>query len=654
MGQESGPFPKDAKGRQSDPSATVPAAPPQDKADAATVALINFSPTPDVESISPASKIDAATPARRRVRRWAVALVARFLFSPTQAVESISPASKINAAIPARRRVRRWAIALVALCLFSLVLLWLGPRLYHKFIAWRAAQFALQGEELIRKNQVEDAIPYIRSAYTLSPRTPEVLRAMAQLLTVFSSPAAPNYWNWLLQTTDATDDDRRAAIDCAMQYGLFDKAWSMIKDLLARNGGDSRNQLLAARWSAERGTPPQTMVYATRAADDDPINKAAILFLAAQELANPYLHQDAVNSLLRIVGSDDEFGLQALQQAVLDPNLKPADIDRIIAQLHSHPLGDESERVDTLVLEIRRHPEQREILIDRAVAAHQSVKPDDLALFCEWLNNNNEAPRVLKLIPREKALSNKSLCFAYLDCLAVLKRWDDIKNILSGATVPLEVPLVELYLSSCAHEMGDDRGSDLHWQEAVAAAQYNPVESLHLAVYAESHGQNERAADVYRALTHEPGTARIAYLGLMRVFSDKDFQTQCDLLDQIVSRWPHDPKLASKDILLHLLLNQRVPEMHERAVSLLADDSYNLSLRTNVALACLRLNDPAGALQAYHYAVIDWNTAPVADRVVYAATLNANGHGKAAHLLLVLVDRRTLQPEFRDLIKSIP
>ncbi|MCE0497252.1 MAG: hypothetical protein LV481_04815, partial [Methylacidiphilales bacterium] len=205
MGQESKPSPQNAK---PGPSAIVSSAVAKDKRDAATANLIDFNPTPAVKASQPASKSDTAI---------------------------------------IRRRIALWTTALAALVLISLVLL-LGPKLYRKFKAWRATQFALQGEELVRENRAVDAVPYIRSAYLLSPQTPEVLRAMAQMLTAYSSPEATNYWNWLLLTTDATDDDRRAAIDCAMQYGLFNEASTMIKDLLARSGGDARNQLIAAHW----------------------------------------------------------------------------------------------------------------------------------------------------------------------------------------------------------------------------------------------------------------------------------------------------------------------------------------------------------------------------------------------------------------------
>jgi hypothetical protein len=112
--------------------------------------------------------------------------------------------------------------------------------------------------------------------------------------------------------------------------------------------------------------------------------------------------------------------------------------------------------------------------------------------------------------------------------------------------------------------------------------------------------------------------------------------------------------MENEYVYLNLLLNEHVPEMHQRALKLLADDSNNISHRTNVALACLRLNDAAGALEAYGHVSIDWNAAPPSDLIVYAATLSANGHGKAAHQLLLSVNRHKLRPELRDLTKSIP
>jgi hypothetical protein len=112
--------------------------------------------------------------------------------------------------------------------------------------------------------------------------------------------------------------------------------------------------------------------------------------------------------------------------------------------------------------------------------------------------------------------------------------------------------------------------------------------------------------------------------------------------------------MVSEDTCLNLLLNQRVPEMAQRARTLLAVDANSISHHTNLALACLRMNDPLGALKAYDNVSIDWNTAPTLDLVVYAATLKANGHAQESRRLLLLVNNAALRPELSDLLDSIP
>jgi len=603
---------------------TAPGAVIEDKEAVAIAHLISFQPLPDIEGKQPIGRGDFATAAYQSLMRQIIGA-----------------------------RIRVWTIVVIALGVACLAL-WFGTGLYLDSKIRSARALSLKGEELVRNNKVEEAIPIVRAAFQLSASNPEVLRAMAQTITALNDPAAMIYWNRVLQTKEATDDDRRAAAECAMQNDLYDKASTLICDLVVREGNDARNQLLAARWSAERASAAQTMFFATRAVKDDPTYKPAVFFLTQQELADPRLHQEGIKSLFQLANSNDDWGLRALRPLTLDPSLKPAEIDLLIDRLHSHPLAGEFERLAALALSIERHPGERETLLNQAVVAHKKAVPADVATFAEWLDSNHEAARVLTFIPREKALSNKGLFAAYIDALAGLKRWAELKALLSGTNVPLETSLVELFLSRCDSETGDELGSEVHWKSAVFAAENEPAQSFYLAMYAEKLGQKERAAAVYRRLTMEPVIARIAYKDLARVLSDKDTRNLRDLYDEMVERWSNDDDMATMDIFLNLLLNERVKEMHQRAVDLLTDDSYSIPHRTNVALACLRLNEPADALKVYSHVSIDWDRVAAPDLVVYAATLRANGQSNTAHQLLIPVNRQSLRPELRKLLNSVP
>jgi hypothetical protein len=548
---------------------------------------------------------------------------------------------------------RRRRIIFGAVLALVVILLFAAPTFYRDFKAWNATRLARQGEQMILLGRTEEAVSDIRAAFILSPDAPEVVRAMAQMLTAFSSSEAMTYWNWLIAGKNGTDDDRRDAVVCAMNSGLYSEACNILNDLLKRDGGDSRNALLAARWSTQRGTPAQTIYFATKAVQDDPTSKDAALFLAAQEISNPYLHQKGIDTLFQLAEADDNFGIMALHILCLDRTLKPGEVDRLIVRLQSHALAGTTERLNALSFEIGRHPDERDALIDNAVAENLKDSPADLTTFGQWLNENHESEQVFRLITREQAMSDTGLFSDYIDALGLLNRWAELKRLLSVPHLPIEVPIAELYLSQCASEMGDDKASDFHWHNAVAAAANNPTISLRLALYAEKHHQGDRAAALYRHLTPDPMTARMAYMGLWRVLMNEDTQARCNLLDEIVLRWPQDREMMNEDTCLHLLLNQRVPEMYQRALTMLAEDENSLSHHTNVALACLRLRDPAGALHAYDGISVDWNKAPVVDRIVYALTLKANGQTHAARLLMIPVDRKALRPEISDLINSI-
>ena len=573
-------------------------------------------------------------------------------FAPSAGAMDFPPEGTPGDSFYLQRKKRR-RIIIAGILVFALVCLFLAPILYRSFKAWDATRLALQGEQRIRDSRIEEAVSDIRAAFILSPDAPEVVRAMAQMLTAYSSPDAMTYWNWVLAGKTATDDDRRDAIVCAMNNGLYAEASTILNDLLKRAGGDSRNALLAARWSTQRGTPAQTLYFANMAVQDDPTSKAAILYLAVQELANPYLRQKGIDALFQLADADDNFGLMAMHVLSLNHDLKPGEIDHLIIRLQSHAMGGVNERLTALGFEISRHPDERDALIDEAIAAHLSDSPEDLATFGQWLNSNGASEQVFRLIPHDEAMADTKLFSVYIDALGVLNRWAELKRTLSVPNLPIPIAISELYLAQCANEMGDDKASDFHWRTAVAAASRNPMESLRLARYAESHHRLDRAAALYRHLTPDPMTSRLAYMGLWRVEMDEDTQARCALLDQIVLRWPQDREMVNEDTCLHLLLNQRVPEMYQRAKSLLDADANSLSHHTNVALACLRLKDPAGALQAYQGISVDWNQAPVIDRIVYALTLKANGQIHASRQLMILVDRKALRPEITDLINSI-
>jgi hypothetical protein len=216
------------------------------------------------------------------------------------------------------------------------------------------------------------------------------------------------------------------------------------------------------------------------------------------------------------------------------------------------------------------------------------------------------------------------------------------------------MPYVQLYLSRCARELGDEHMADFYWKAAQTAASHNPKESLTLAIYAEQLGQTDRAEPIYLLLTQEPLVSRVAYMGLLRINDKKDTKSIRDIMDQMAIRWPGDADIINDDIYYNLLMNDHVNEMGQRAYDLVKADPNSLPHRTDLALAYLRVHKPEKALEVYRTGKTDWTTVTTASAlVVYAATLDANGWNSQARHWARLLHRTTLRPEERALIRAL-
>jgi hypothetical protein len=411
--------------------------------------------------------------------------------------------------------------------------------------------------------------------------------------------------------------------------------------------------LMAARYYAAADAPSQAVVYATRSVAADPSYKPAAIFLAVQELPNPYLHQGGVDALFKVAEAGDAYSVLALEALAQEPSLQPTEIDRAVALMTAHPLHDENARIAMLILQLRQTPERRAELLDAATDAHRQAPVNDLIMFANWLNSVNESARVLDLISSDTALGQRALFMAYLDALGNLHRWSDLETLLTRRQVPLEQPYVELYLYRCARELGDAEAADLHWRTAQVTAAHNAQESMYLGDYAANLGDNERAEGIYRLLIHDLIVGRSAYLGLLRVDWSKSTATLAALLDEMAARWPDDEGIQNDDIYYNLLLGLHVPQMETRADALVQRDPYSTAHITDVALARLRQDDAPGAMKILENSPIDWNAANPSSLAVFAATMEANGFHPQAQQALQKINRTQLRPEEIALIRNI-
>lgn len=556
----------------------------------------------------------------------------------------------VNPGPPSRRRVIIWSSILVALVL---VVLFAGTG-YRAFKGWRARNLARSAEQELVANQLGKALEHARSAYLLAPDETEVLRAVAQTMSAIHDGSAISFWQQLLEKPTITLEDRRQAVDCALAQKQSVLATKWLQALLAMDSKNAKTLLLAAKERMANGDTPGALNFCSEAVQADPKDHQAAFAYAALQAGLPDTHLVGVDALFDLAAGKDAWALNALEVLARMPGLTAGQYEKVVAGLRQHPLAHEPQLIEAWMLEMQLQPGQRSEVLDRAVAAQKNVGPEALSAFCGWLNSIGEFQRVLELVSGPQALKRKDLLLPRLDALAGLKKWDEVQKTLSQPTLPLEDYFVELFRMRCADELGDHVASDLHWQNAQTAAAADPRQSLYLANYMEKLNQPARAQELYRKLIQNPIVARNAFEGLLRISQADGTAAVAGVLEKMAKEWPHDPSVLNDDAYFQLLLEK--PPAHARKVAegLVKDDPNSLPHRTVLALACLRMKDPAAAMQVYEGLNINWAQQSPSNAAVYAATLQANSRDEMAASLRRMIPLEKLRPEERALLETAP
>ena len=243
-------------------------------------------------------------------------------FGPSQALEGSLQPSIADAATHARRQLVRWILIGAAALLLAAIIV-LGPVLVRHLKALRADQLAHVAEADVADHRLAEAMATARTAFMLSPGEPEVTRAVAQTLSALEVPGAMSYWQWLLAPGHGTAQDRHDAAEYCLQQKDFATARPIITDLLHSAPKNADNLLLAARFCALTGDSVHAIALADQAATADPTSQPVMIFLALEEMNNPYLKEKGIERLDAVADSDDIYGLLALQRLAEEQELSP-------------------------------------------------------------------------------------------------------------------------------------------------------------------------------------------------------------------------------------------------------------------------------------------------------------------------------------------
>jgi Tfp pilus assembly protein PilF len=578
------------------------------------------------------------------------------------------------------------------ICLIAVVIAMIGIGLYFgarpiggAIKAWQSRRVARHAFALVEQRKWSEANAKARDAYLLRPTEPESWRAIARLASrTGQNNAALEWWKKLDEAHRLTIQDRRDYAAAALFAGELTVATAQIEFLLSQKGGPTPGDLLlAAQLAARRQDGVLAIDYVQRAITDprarpNELLSGAVLVLSmtttssplysqawesiaklARDSTNPssldalvFLAQQQEPTPSRFTGAETYFSLGHVPVSQAAATMGPVEIANA---LEKHPDAGPYHQLLALGLRARHDPARASQYVTNAAERFGSGDDETLAALAAWLNSMGRADETLKILPLDRAVRRQDLYLRYLDALAALDRWPDVKELLSRERFPLDPVFQHMYLAIVRARLGEATAATNEWQRALEAAD-TPEKLLALANYADQNQANDVADRAYSEAIRLAPRNRGAYAGRLRaaLASDRTAEAQT-VAAEIVKLWPDDAGARNQNDYLRLLLGAsgETAEAAERQAQILvAQEPFNWSARATLGLARLRLGRNADALAVFRK-VRATGSEPPGALAVRAAILAVNGYEEGARNDAHNLGAEHLLPEERALITPL-
>ncbi|HMJ05136.1 MAG TPA: hypothetical protein VK474_02665 [Chthoniobacterales bacterium] len=561
---------------------------------------------------------------------------------------------------------------------------------------WQARRHAEKAFPLIEKQKWDDARAEAVAAYQLRPTEPAALRAVARFLSRTRQPQALKFWEQLREQQPLTREDLRDEAGVALMAGESERAKVAIEALVERKDAAAADWFLAAQLDLQRSRPEAAQDYLQKILDAPSSSareqlQAAVLRLALEtpdQSASKERHTAALEKLRALGTRPDEVGLDALivlAQRALRQNPKSEEADSpaaipakdLIHAIESHPLAKAPHALVAVDLQLQAAPNEKETLLAGAIARWKDADAESLATLATWLNGHGEFERELATVPLEKALQTRELFLQHVDALGALGRWGEIKQLLGSERFPLDPVMQRMYLARCSAQLGEKVAAENNWKRALEAAGGDLQKLLALADYAGKNGASEIAASAYDAAATVAPKLRAAQQGRLRLAeAAKDTPRLHAILAEMLKLWPDEVAIQNDEAYLRLLLlpqigdgrskvgdggtsavpsittNEELISVERLAERLVQREPASLPHRTLLALARLKQNQPAAALEVYANIQTSPRALTPSALAVHAAVLVANDQRESARQEIAAVSPEQLLPEERALLPA--
>src|SRR5205823_4566908 len=239
----------------------------------------------------------------------------------------------------------------------------------------------------------------------------------------------------------------------------------------------------------------------------------------------------------------------------LTESKSPIPIDQLIESINHHPLAKAPHQLLATDLEIAQHHDQRDEIVRRTIEYWKGGNNESLTALAAWLYRNAEQRRLVEAISLDRALQTRELFLQYVDALAALGRWDEIRRTIESERFPLDPVIEHMYLARCFQQQGQENGAENNWQRALEDAAGDLNKLLTLGEYAEKNGAERVATTAFDAAAVANPKSRQAQQGRLRIaYSARDTKRVHALLQEMLKIWSSDTAIQNDEAYTHLLL----------------------------------------------------------------------------------------------------
>ena len=521
----------------------------------------------------------------------------------------------------------------------------------------RARHLAQQAVTAFGRHDLERGRASLNSALKLAPNDPAVLRITARLLTAAGSPEGLKYWQRLFSLETGPEADHRAYLELALRFDRVALAWPELTNLLQAHPGEVALMHQGVRLFLNTGALEDAEAWARRAWRIAPLEPTNQLILGEVLLqSRPIAQQDEGRRLLvpLALGHSPEQ-VSAARLLAGAPRLEHAERTQIARALRERVPTTPEIRLLAAQLDLPTEPRARHQALEGVV--HEFGTDDSLRpLLADWLLQRDAPEQALTVLPAERALTNSLWLPLRLEALARSRSWTELAATLARPNLPLSPVLASVFTGWRLAETGQPREGEASFRQAIQAASRTPdlTDPLRfIALHAEAASLPAVAVTAWMQRMGDPFRAVPSGREAVRLLAGLDDEPRLrDVLHRLRNLLPDDPSVTGEWACVSVMLNAEVAMAHDRLQEVHRLRRENVSYRLALALARLRLGNPAGALAVAEEAPVVWAALPPRDRVAYVAVLAANGQRAVARQFASKLDPAKLKTAERALLQQ--